>query len=87
MGLFPKMAFRGRVCNISSIISVCLPRTACTNFFFTTQTMLNNPQRTCAARITVLGLCVCLSVDYYSRAISYNAAYEQQRKCYKHLEN
>ena len=25
-----------------------------------------NPRRTCAARVTILGLCVCLSVFYHS---------------------
>ena len=36
-----------------------------------------NPRRACAARVTVLGLCVCLSVDDYSRTTGYEAAYER----------
>ena len=38
-----------------------------------------NPWHTCAARVKVLGVCVCvsvLSVDNYSCATGYNAAYE-----------
>ena len=48
-----------------------------------------NPPRACAARFTVVGLCVCLSVclfvDDYSRTTGYEAAYEryQQLQCYK----
>ena len=50
---------------------------------------LINPRRVCAARVTVLGLCVCLSVCVsvydYSRTTGYEAAYEryQQLQCYK----
>ena len=39
-----------------------------------------NPWYTCAVRVAVLGVCVCvsvLSVDNYSRATGYNVAYEQ----------
>ena len=44
-----------------------------------------NPRRACAARVTVVGLCVCLSVclfvclsvDDYSRTTGYEAAYER----------
>ena len=52
-----------------------------------------NPRRACAARITVVGLCVCLSVclsvDDYSRTTGYEAAYEryQQLPCYKGMKN
>ena len=52
-----------------------------------------NPRRACAARVTVLGLCVCLSVclsvDDYSRTTGYEAAYEryQQLQCYKGMKN
>ena len=48
-----------------------------------------NPRRACAARVTVVVLCVCLSVClfvyYYSRTTGYEAAYEryQQIQCYK----
>ena len=55
-----------------------------------------NPRRACAARVTVLGLCVCLSVclfvclsvDDYSRTTGYEAAYEryQQLQCYKGMK-
>ena len=47
----------------------------------------------CAARVTVVGLCVCLSVcvsvDDYSRTTGYEAAYEryQQLQCYKGMKN
>ena len=53
----------------------------------TPQTVVN-PRRACAARVTVVGLCVgrsvCLSVDDYSRTTGYEAAYEryQQLQCY-----
>ena len=42
----------------------------------------------CAARVTVVGLCVCLSVDDYSRTTGYEAAYEryQQLQCYKGMK-
>ena len=52
-----------------------------------------NPQRACAARVTIVGLCVCLSVclsvDDYSRTTGYKAAYEryQQLQCYKGMKN
>ena len=51
-----------------------------------------NPRRACAARVTVLGLCVCLSIDTivsmvclsvclsvydYSRTTAYEASYER----------
>ena len=54
---------------------------------------LINPRRTCAARVTVVVLCVCLSVclsvDDYSRTTGYEAAYEryQQLQCYKGKKN
>ena len=50
---------------------------------------LINPRRACAARVTVVVLCVCLSVrlfvTHYSRTTGYEAAYEryQQIQCYK----
>ena len=60
-----------------------------------------NPRRACAARVTVVVLCVCLfvclsvclfvclSVSIYSRTIGYKAAYEryQQLQCYKGRKN
>ena len=56
-----------------------------------------NPRRACAARVTVVVLCVCLSVClsvclfvyYYSRTTGYEAAYEryQQIQCYKGRKN
>ena len=52
-----------------------------------------NPRRACAARVTVVGLCVCLSVclfvDDYSRTTGYEAAYEryQQLQCYKGMKS
>ena len=48
-----------------------------------------NPRRACAARVTVVVLCVCLSVDDYSRTTGYDAAYEryQQLQCYKGKKN
>ena len=44
-----------------------------------------NPRRACAARVTVVVLCVCLFVYDYSRTMGYEAAYEryQQIQCYK----
>ena len=55
-----------------------------------------NPRRACAARVTVVGLrvclfaClfVCLFVDDYSRTTGYEAAYEryQQLQCYKGMK-
>ena len=44
-----------------------------------------NPRRACAARVTVVGLCVCVCVYDYSRTTGYEAAYElyQQLQCYK----
>ena len=48
-----------------------------------------NPRRACAARVTVVVLCVCLSVCLfvhdYSRTTGYEAAYEryQHLQCYK----
>ena len=57
---------------------------------------LINPRRACAARVTVVGLCVCLFVclsvclfvDDYSRTTGYEAAYEryQQLQCYKGMK-
>ena len=46
---------------------------------------LINPRRACAARVTVVVLCVCLSV----RTTGYEAAYEryQQLQCYKGRKN
>ena len=52
-----------------------------------------NPRRACAARVTVVVLCVCLSVClsvyFYSRTTGYEAAYErhQQIQCYKSRKN
>ena len=48
-----------------------------------------NPRRACAARVTVVVLCVCLSVclsvSIYSRTTGYEGAYEryQQLQCNK----
>ena len=39
-----------------------------------------NPRRACAARLTVLGLSVCLSVDAYSGTTGYEAAYELYKR-------
>ena len=48
--------------------------------------MIINPRRTCAARVTVVVLYVCLSVCLfvydYSRTTDYEAAYER----YQHLQ-
>ena len=43
----------------------------------------------CAARVTVLGLSVCLSVDAYSGTTGYEAAYElcKQVQIYEGLNN
>ena len=52
-----------------------------------------NPRRACAARVTVVVLCVCLSVCLsiydYSRTTGYEAAYEryQQIQYYKGRKN
>ena len=54
--------------------------------------VLVNPRRACAARVTVIGLCVCLFVclfvDNYSHTTGYEAAYEryQQLQCYKGMK-
>ena len=55
---------------------------------FKTSFILINPRRACAARVTVVGLSVCLSVDDYSRTTGYEAAYEryQQLQCYKGMK-
>ena len=52
-------------------------------------TVLINPRRACAASVTVVGLCVCLSVDDYSRTTGYEAAYKryQQLQCYKGMKS
>ena len=69
---------------------VLLPWACCT--LITLQGNIINPRRACAARVTVLGLCVCLSVclsvDDYSRTTGYEAAYEryQQLQCYKGMK-
>ena len=53
---------------------------------------LINPRRACAARVTVVVLCtclsVCLSVYDYSRTTGYEAAYEryQHPLCYKGMK-
>ena len=51
--------------------------------------LIFNPLRACAARVTVVGLCVCLSVYDYSHTTGYEAAYEryQQLQCYKGMKN
>ena len=56
-----------------------------------------NPRRACAARVTVVVLCVCLSVRLsvrlfvhdYSRTTGYEAAYEryQHLQCHKGTKN
>ena len=52
-----------------------------------------NPRRACAARVIVLGLCVCQSVCLfvydYSRTTGHEAAYEryQQLQCYMGMKN
>ena len=67
------------------------------NFPRPRQKSVINPRRACAARVTVVGLCVCLFVclsvclfvDDYSRTTGYEAAYEryQQLQCYKGMKN
>ena len=60
---------------------------------YTERRILINPRRSCASRVTVVVLCVCLSVclsvDDYSRTTGYEAAYEryQQLRCYKGKKN
>ena len=55
----------------------------------TLQECVINPRRACAARVTVVVLCVrlsvCLFVHDYSRTTGYEAAYEryQHLQCYK----
>ena len=39
-----------------------------------------NPRRACAARVTVLGSCVCLSVYFNSRPTGYEPAYERYQQ-------
>ena len=57
--------------------------TSCRHLYVIT---LINPRRACAARVTVVGL--CLFVDDYSRTTGYEAAYEryQQLQCYKGMK-
>ena len=51
--------------------------------------MVINPRRACAARVTVVVVCVCLSVYDYSRTTGYEAAHERYRQlqCYKGKKN
>ena len=55
--------------------------------------MIVNPRRACAARVTVVVLCVCpsvcLFVHDYSRTTGYEAAYEryQHLQCHKGTKN
>ena len=56
--------------------------------FTSPKSIVINPRRACAARVTVVGLCVCLSVclsvclcvDDYSRTTGYEAAYERYQQ-------
>ena len=69
----------------------------CLSFITVVVPLFINPRRACAARVTVVVLCVCLSVClsvclfvyYYSRTTGYEAAYEryQQIQCYKGRKN
>ena len=43
-----------------------------------------NPRRACAARVTVVILCVCLSVQDYSRTTRYEVAYERYQQLHCH---
>ena len=45
--------------------------------------MLINPWHACVARVTVVGLCVCVCVHGYSGTTDYGVAYER----YKLLQN
>ena len=60
---------------------------------YTESVLLINPRCACTARVTVVVLCVCLSVclfvSDYSRTTGYEAAYEryQQLQCYKGKKN
>ena len=66
-------------------------RTALRKFTSCHDSIIN--RRACAARVTVVVLCVCpfvcLFVYYYSRTTGYEAAYEryQQIQCYKGRKN
>ena len=81
---------------ISMYIHTCICSLAAIQIKGTAMRIIN-PRRACAARVTVLGLCVCLSVclfvclsvDDYSRTTGYEAAYEryQQLQCYKGMKN
>ena len=72
-----------------------LPPTELSRLTYIKQLVVN-PRRACAARVTVVGLCVCLSVclfvclsvDDYSRTTGYEAAYEryQQLQWYKGMK-
>ena len=59
---------------------------AATPSFFAFPQHIINPRRACAARVTVVVLCVCLSVClfvyYYSRTTGYEAAYERYHRYY-----
>ena len=69
-------------CAVLLCLVVCLTLLDFSSFLLS---ILINPRRACAVRVTVLGLCVCLSVYDYSRTTAYEAAYEryQQLQCYK----
>ena len=45
---------------------------------------LINPRPACAAKVTVLGLPVCLSVSSYSRTTGYEAAHERYQRLQKY---
>jgi len=42
--------------------------------------MVVNPRRACAARVTVLGLCVCVSVSTYSRSTGTKPAHQRYQQ-------
>ena len=78
------------------IIGPCISlnrRNQCVSDTVSPKESIINPRRACAARVTVVVLCVCLSVclfvSDYSRTTGYEAAYEryQQLQCYKSKKN
>ena len=64
-----------------SLLTVTVIRARSVDTSLLTATVIN-PRCACAARVTVVVLCVCLFVHDYSRTTGYEAAYER----YQHLQ-
>ena len=73
--------------SVSSILILQLPQTALSTVLVVDKeyvkvmfSVVINPRRACAARVTVLDLCVCVSVYDYSRTTGNDAAYERYQQ-------